>query len=79
MAPKFDEKKLLGAICAMTNGDPTAVFEVSLSNGKTIEGQLSPLDEESDYIRVNPVPANSGAFSYHVSLGHIVYVQRKKK
>lgn len=49
------------------------LYEVKLSTGDTFQGELSPRDEESDYIRFNP---KDGGASYAIPLHHIVYVRR---
>ncbi len=48
-------------------------YEVKLSTGDTLQGELSPRDEQSDYIRLNP---KDGGASYAIPLRHIVYVRR---
>ena len=66
--------KLLSNIVTMAT-DQKAIYEVMLSTGLILEGYLSPFDDESDHIRVNPIVRDEG--SYFVALEHIVYVHRK--
>jgi len=72
----FNQRTLVGAICASAKADPQGVYEVLLSSGHRIEGELSPVDDQTDYIRVNPVPTNKN-HSIYVSVSHIVSMQRK--
>jgi len=79
---KFNERRMVGALCQLAHVEPKAIFEVMLTTGKVLEGELSPIDEDADYIRVNPrvnsVSANTRpSHTIHVPLAHIVYVQRK--
>jgi hypothetical protein len=67
-------RKLLSNIVTMAT-DQKAIYEVMLSTGVVLEGHLSPFDDESDHIRVNPI--TRGDWSYFVALEHIVYVHRK--
>lgn len=58
--------KLGEVICELVKGQGAnpVEYEVGLSNGKVLTGALSPLDPKADHIRVNPLPMNSGEFSY---------------
>ena len=55
--------KLLSNIVTMAT-DQKAIYEVMLSTGLILEGYLSPFDDESDHIRVNPIVRRRG----HTSL-----------
>jgi hypothetical protein len=72
--PSIERARRLLANIVDFAADQNAVYQVSLSNGEIIQGLLSPLDEHSDHIRVNPT--ERGAFSFFVALEHIVYIHR---
>lgn len=77
------ERTLIGVMVGMAKSGPEMLYEVALSTGTTIKGQLSPLDEQSDHIRVNPAhyPGNAGKSvltgdpGVFVALAHIVSVR----
>lgn len=76
---KFNDRTLLGTICSLVQHNPNIIYQVMLSTGTVLEGMLSPFDDQSDYVRVNPVPLNTGDRSYYVHVSHIVYVHERKQ
>jgi hypothetical protein len=71
----------MGALCTLASEAPKALYDVMLSTGKLLQGELSPIDEEADYIRINPRAAfddDKVKHVIHVPLAHIVYVQRRQ-
>ena len=76
-------RTLIGWICDLFDpaSAPTRkrIFEIHLSTGETIAGELSPFDDESDYVRLHvpPQDGRGASVSHAVSLAHIVYVREK--
>ena len=79
--PTRNERRLIGALCSLVDAAPKALYDVMLTTGKLLQGELSPYDEEADYIRINPRAAfddDKAKHMIHVPLAHIVYVQRRQ-
>jgi hypothetical protein len=81
MEPK--ELTFLHALCQVAHSDQSGVYEVLLSTGEKLRGQLSPLadDPACDHIRVNPevshdITGPQQGYAYFVALSHVVYFHK---
>jgi hypothetical protein len=59
-----------------------ARLRIRVEEGRDVRGRLSPFDDQSDYIRVNPMPTHdslggkSQEESISVAMHHVVTVQK---